>query len=42
MHSFKLGGVHKLGLQDLAFLTPYLPPSVYIFYGINFYKKLIF
>ena len=42
MHSFKLGGVHKLGLQDLAFLTPYLPPSVYIFYGIKVNKKSTF
>ena len=37
----KLGGVHKLRLQDLAFFDP-PPPSVYIFYGINVYKKSIF
>ena len=36
-----LGGVHKLRLQDLAFFD-HLPPSVYIFYGINVYKKSIF
>ena len=36
-----LGGVHKLRLQDLAFLD-HLPPSVYIFYGIKVYKKPIF
>ena len=36
-----LGGVHKLRLQDLAFVD-HLPPSVYIFYGINVYKKSIF
>ena len=36
-----LGGVHKLCLQDLAFLD-HLPPSVYIFYGIKVYKKSIF
>ena len=35
------GGVHKLRLQDLSFLTTY-PPSVYIFYGIKVYKKSIF
>ena len=32
-----LGGVHKLRLQDLAFFD-HLPPSVYIFYGMNVYK----
>ena len=37
----QLGGIHKLRLQDLAFFDP-LPPSVYIFYGINVYKKWIF
>ena len=36
-----LGGVHKLRLQDLAFFD-HLPPSVYILYGINVYKKSIF
>ena len=36
-----LGGVHKLCLQDLAFFD-HLPPSVYIFYGIIVYKKLMF
>ena len=36
-----LGGVHKLRLQDLAFLD-HLPPSVYIFYGIKVYKIFIF
>ena len=36
-----LGGVHKIRLQDLAFFD-HLPPSVYIFYGINVYKKSIF
>ena len=36
-----LGGVHKLRLQDLAFFD-HLSPSVYIFYGINVYKKSIF
>ena len=36
-----LGGVHKLRLQDLSFFD-HLPPSVYIFYGIKVYKKLIF
>ena len=36
-----LGGVHKLRLQDLAFFD-HLSPSVYIFYGIKVYKKLIF
>ena len=36
-----LGGIHKLGLQNLAFFD-HLPPSVYIFYGIKVYKKLIF
>ena len=29
-----LGGVHKLRLQNLAFLD-HLPPSFYIFYGIK-------
>ena len=37
----RLGGVHKLRLQDLAFFD-HLPPSVYIFYGIKVYKKSIF
>ena len=37
----RLGGVHKLRLQNLAFFD-YLPPSVYIFYGIKVYKKSIF
>ena len=36
-----LGGVHKLRLQNLSFFD-HLPPSVYIFYGIKVYKKLIF
>ena len=36
-----LGGVHKLRLQDLAFID-HLSPSVYIFYGIKVYKKSIF
>ena len=36
-----LGGVLKLRLQDLAFFD-HLPPSVYIFYVIKVYKKLIF
>ena len=36
-----LGGVHKLRLQDLAFFD-HLPPSVYIFYGLKVYKKLVF
>ena len=36
-----LGGVHKLRLQILAFFD-HLPPSVYIFYGMEVYKKLIF
>ena len=36
-----LRGVHKLRLQDLSFFD-HLPPSVYIFYGIKVYKKLIF
>ena len=36
-----LGVVHKLRLQDPAFFD-HLPSSVYIFYGINVYKKLIF
>ena len=38
---FQLGGVHKLRLQDLSFFDR-LPPSVYIFYSIKVYKKLIF
>ena len=38
---FALGGVHKLRLQDLGFFD-HLPPSIYIFYGMNVYKKLIF
>ena len=41
MISWTLGGVDKLRLQDLAFFD-HLPPSVYIFYGIKVYKKLIF
>ena len=36
-----LGGVHKLSLQELAFFD-HLLPSVYIYYGINVYKKSIF
>ena len=36
-----LGGIHKLHLQDLAFFD-HLLPSIYIFYGIKVYKKLIF
>ena len=36
--NLELGGIHKLRLQDLAFFD-HLPPSVYIFYGINVYKK---
>ena len=40
-HTIFLGGVHKLRLQDLAFFD-HLPPSVYIFYGVNVYKKSIF
>ena len=39
---FMLGGVHKLHLQNLAFFDLHLPPSVYIFYDINVYKKSIF
>ena len=39
--TFGQRGVHKLGLQDLAFFD-HLPASVYIFYGINVYKKSIF
>ena len=39
--SSRLGGVHKLRLQDLAFFD-HLPPSVYIFYGIKVYKKSTF
>ena len=31
--TLELGGVHKLGLQDLSFFD-HLPSSVYIFYGI--------
>ena len=38
-HNSSMRGVHKLRLQDLAFFD-YLPPSVYIFYGIKVYKKL--
>ena len=34
----QLGAVHKLRLQYLAFFD-HQPPSVYIFYGINLYKK---
>merc|ERR1711956_106874 len=41
IHNSQLGGIHKLRLQDLAFFD-HLPPSVYIFYGIKVYKKLIF
>ena len=37
----RLGGVHKLRLQNLAFFD-HLPPSVYIFYGMKVYKKSIF
>ena len=33
-----LGGVHKLRLQNLSFFD-HLPQSVYIFYGMKFYKK---
>ena len=36
-----LGSVHKIRLQDLPFFD-HLFPSVYIFYGIKVYKKLIF
>ena len=36
-----IGGVHKLSLQELAFFEP-LTPSIYIFYVIKVYKKLIF
>ena len=36
-----LGGIHKLGLQNLAFFD-HLPPSVYMFYGMKVYKKSIF
>ena len=38
---YTLGGVQKLYLQELSSFD-HLPPSVYIFYGIKFYKKLIF
>ena len=37
----RLGGVHKLRLQDLSFFD-HLPPSVYIFYDVKVYKKSIF
>ena len=37
----KQGGVHKLRLQNLASFD-HLPPSIYIFYGMKVYKKLIF
>ena len=36
-----LGVVQKVRLQNLAFFD-HLPPSVYIFYGMKVYKKLIF
>ena len=38
---YLLGGVHKQHLQNLSFFD-HLPSSVYIFYGIKVYKRLIF
>ena len=39
---FPLGGIHKLCTFTRFGFFDHLPPSVYVFYGINVYKKLIF